>query len=406
MSEFPPPDIVKSSPQSASETHGRSALMSKRRRTRRYQYGSLGESPDGKRWIVKFYYAPGKQTTKTLGPKSQISRRQAEMMRAELVRPLNQSPFRSLGEETFERFVEDVFFPMKVDTGEWRENTAKESMREIRKHLTAELGEVRLEEFTAALLRALLKKKAEQGLGRQTLNHLRFYLTDICKSATAEGYLTNNVSEGLKPPAPKLLKPSEPKRVATLHQYAEAWVLLDDRERLCFDLVMFAGMRESEAFAIWCDDVAEDGIHIERSFYKGVYEPPKTRKSDRIVGVPDEIMERLRAWISRLPANGPNDCVFPSTRLVTPIWPESLLRNYVRPRLRPAGLGWINFQVLRRSHSTLHNQRKSDPKIIADQQGHGMRTHIEEYVQSGVAERKAEAAKLYAEFLGVFRKRG
>ena len=35
----------------------------------------MRESPDGKRWIVKFYYAPGKQTTKTLGPKTQISRR-------------------------------------------------------------------------------------------------------------------------------------------------------------------------------------------------------------------------------------------------------------------------------------------------------------------------------------------
>ncbi len=61
---------------------------------------------------------------------------------------------------------------MKLDTGEWRENTAKESMREIRKHIVAELGEVRFEELTAALLRALLKKKAEQGLGRQMLNHL------------------------------------------------------------------------------------------------------------------------------------------------------------------------------------------------------------------------------------------
>jgi integrase len=319
--------------------------------------------------------------------------------------PLNQNQFRNLGEETFERFVEDVFFPIKLDTGEWRENTAKESMREIRKHIVAELGEVRFEELTAALLRALLKKKAEQGLGRQTLNHLRFYLTDICKSAIAEGYLTNNVSEGLKPPA-NVLKPSAPKRVATLEQYAEAWSLLDERERLCFDLVMFAGMRESETFAIWCGDVGEDGIHIERSFYKGSYGPPKTPKSDRIVGVPDEIMERLQSWISRLPVNDPAACVFPSSKLVKPIWPESLLGKFVRPRLRPAGLGWINFEVLRRSHSTLHKRRKSDPKIIADQQGHGMRTHIEEYVQSEVAERKAEAAKLYADFMGVFRKRG
>lgn len=178
--------------------------MSKKIRTRRYQHGSLDESPDGKRWIVKYYYAPGKQTTRTLGRKKDITRKQAEEMREALVKPLNHHALRNLGQESFEHFVEEVFFPMKVDT-DWRENTAKECMREIRKHLISELGEFQLQEITAALLRALLKKKAEQGLGKETLNHIRFYLTDICRSATAEGYLTNNVSEGLKAPK-KLIK--------------------------------------------------------------------------------------------------------------------------------------------------------------------------------------------------------
>jgi integrase len=195
------------------------------------------------------------------------------------------------------------------------------------------------------------------------------------------------VGEGLKAPA-KLAKPSDPKLTVGLEQYAQAWQLLGERERLCFDLVMFAGMRESEAFALWCGDVKDHGIQIERSWYRGRYEPPKTPKSERIVGVPDEILERLLAWIAELPANGPTDCVFPSTNLTTPIWPES------------------NFAILRRSHSTLHKQRNSDLKIIADQQGHGMRTHLDNYIQSGVAERKAEAAKLYLDFKGVLRNRG
>jgi integrase len=278
-------------------------------------------------------------------------------------------------------------------------------MREIRKHLISDLGEVPFQEITAALLRALLKKKAEQGLGKETVNHIRFYLTDICRSATAEGYLANNVSEGLKAPS-KVVKPPVPKTMVSLEQYAEVWLLLEERERLCFDLVMFAGMRESEAFAIWCGDVESDGIRIKRSFYKGTYGPPKTAKSNRDVGVPDEIMERLRSWISRLPSNQPGDCVFPSSKLVKPIWPESVLSRYVRPCLQPVGLDWVNFAVLRRSHSSLHKKRKSDVKLISDQQGHGVRTHIEEYVQSRVEERKAEASKLYADFLGVFRKRG
>ena len=376
-----------------------------RKRTRRYQNGCLRESPDGKRWIVKYYYAPGKQTTKTLGSKSKITRRQAELLREELVRPLNTNPLQSRSSETFQHFVEDVFFPMKRESGEWRENTAKETMREIRLHLFPEIGGTSFEEMEPATLRTALRNKAERGLGRQVLNHLRGYLNDICRTAVAEGYLQTNISEGLKVPVKLLLKKT-PKLFVTLGQYAQAWEILGERERLCFDLVMFAGMRESEGFGLWCSDVTTDGIRIERSWYKGRYELPKTPKSERIVGVPDSILERLSGWIAALPANGPNDCVFPSSSLATPIWPESVLRNYVRPKLRPAGLGWINFAVLRRSHSTLHKQRNSDLKIIADQQGHGMRTHLDSYVQSGVGERKAEASRLYADFIGVLRERG
>jgi type IV secretory pathway TraG/TraD family ATPase VirD4 len=37
---------------------------------------------------------------------------------------------------------------------------------------------------------------------------------------------------------------------------------------------------------------------------------------------------------------------------------------------------------------------------------YSMRTHLDNYVQSGVAEQKAEASKLYADFIEVLRKRG
>ena len=97
-------------------------------------------------------------------------------MRVQPIRP----PFRSLAEDTFKNFVENVFLPMKRESGEWRENTEKESCREIRLHLVTELGDVQFEELTPALVRLVLKKKAEQGLRRQTLNLLKGY---ICKCA-------------------------------------------------------------------------------------------------------------------------------------------------------------------------------------------------------------------------------
>jgi hypothetical protein len=114
----------------------------------------------------------------------------------------------------------------------------------------------------------------------------------------------------------KLARLSEGMLTVGLDQYAAAWNVSGERERLCFDLVMFAGMRESEVFALWCGNIGEEGIEIERSWYKGRYEPPRTE--------------------------------------------------------------WIIFAILRRSHSTLHRQRNSDLKFIADQQGHGATSRIAE----------------------------
>jgi hypothetical protein len=85
------------------------------------------------------------------------------------------------------------------------------------------------------------------------------------------------------------------------------------------------------------------------------------------VGVGSDIMERLMAWIETLPERNHEGWVFPSERIVSPLLPDNVLRRCIHPRLKPLGLDWINFAVLRRSHSTLHQERGTDPKIIADQ---------------------------------------
>jgi small subunit ribosomal protein S21 len=75
------------------------------------------------------------------------------------------------------------------------------------------------------------------------------------------------------------------------------------------------------------------------------------------------------------------------------------------PSEAPAGQTRLD-QFRRPSAIALHSAQatESDLKIIADQQGRGMRTHLDNYVQSGVGERKAEAAKLYAVFRRVLHK--
>ena len=97
----------------------------------------------------------------------------------------------------------------------------------------------------------------------------------------------------------------------------------------------------------------------------------------------------------------PEGWIFPSERVVTPLFPDNVLRRDVYPRLEPLGLDWINFRVLRRSHSTLHQDKGTDPKIIADQQGHGLGVHLSDYVQSSIARKQEAVTALWSDFVAI-----
>jgi integrase len=54
------------------------------------------------------------------------------------------------------------------------------------------------------------------------------------------------------------------------------------------------------------------------------------------------------------------------------------------------GLGWVNFQVLRRSCSSLMNDEGIDPKVISDQLGHTLDVGLNVYTRVAL-ERQLEA---------------
>jgi len=145
-------------------------------------------------------------------------------------------------------------------------------------------------------------------------------------------------------------------------------------------------------------DLFQQGaIRVERSWYKGDINPTKTNEI-REVGVGAEIFDRLVDWIAALPETNPGGWVFPSERVITPLLPDNVLGRSVHPRLEPLGLAWVNFAVLRRSHSTLHKEKGTDPKIIADQQGHGLGVHLSDYVDSSLARKREAVTALWSDF--------
>ncbi len=58
------------------------------------------------------------------------------------------------------------------------------------------------------------------------------------------------------------------------------------------------------------------------------------------------------------------------------------------------GLGWVNFQVLRRTQASLGHNAGVDPKVAADQRGHGIGVAIDTYAESDLGSRRLAVTKL------------
>jgi len=380
------------------EARERHALMTTRR-ARRYQRGSLCKSENAEIWYGKYYPAPGApQKRVQLGRSSEMNEKQARTALDDIMAVLNRNPAHAQGAELVRRFVEQVYIPQKYENGDWRKATGREAEHLFRRSILSEIGELRCRDLKAEHLRAVLRKLAGTGLSYESVSKVRFAMGDMVKRMVAEEYLTSNIAVGLKTPQTARRSDRSRLRRVTLTEYLRAWTVLEERERLAFDLVTFCGLRESEAYGLRNGDLYQQGaIRVERSWYEGDINPTKTNEI-REVGVGSEIFERLMAWIATLPERNHEGWVFPSEGMVTPLVPGNVLRRCIHPRLEPLGLEWINFAVLRRSHSTLHEERGTDPKIIADQQGHGLGVHLSDYVDTSMARKREAVAALWSDF--------
>ena len=192
-------------------------------------------------------------------------------------------------------------------------------------------------------------------------------MQDMVKRMVAEEYLMSNIAEGLKTPRTARRSDRSRLRRVKLAEYVRAWAVLDERERIAYDLVTFCGLRESEVYGLKNGDLFPQGaIRVQRSWYRGDINPTKTNEI-REVGIGSEILERLTAWIATLPDRGSEAWVFPSERIVTPFRPDNVLRRCIYPRLEPLGLDGKGGVV--KTAALSHGAGKLDRPVAPDPGG-------------------------------------
>ena len=87
--------------------------------------------------------------------------------------------------------------------------------------------------------------------------------------------------------------------------------------------------------------------------------------------MPPRTVALLREWLAAAVGSDPDAWLFPSEARDAPIWRENLLRRHIQLPLEKVGLGWVDFRVMRRTNASLGHDAKVDPRVSADQRGHG-----------------------------------
>jgi integrase len=341
------------------------------------------DGPDGKR----------RGRTKLLGKTSTMTKSEARDELAKLVRPINERLENAVGRNvTVKDFVEKTFLPFY--RRKWKAVTDESRTDSINRHIVGAFGNRKLATLTRNELQQFLDDRKHMAF--TMVDHLRWDLKQILDLAVAEGVIATNpvYAQGTM----LLFVPREcpkPKRpVMTIDQVKSARAVLDLRERLVFELGVLAGMRCSEIFGLRRGRVSDDYVDVVERVSRRDIDTPKTEKSVRKVALSSAVKEDMKLWLESTPG-GPNDWLFPSENRKMPIGADNMMARYIRPKLKSVGLDWVDYRVMRRTHSSLMNAQGIDPKVIADQQGHTVDVNLNVYSQTSI-ESKREAVEALA----------
>ena len=163
--------------------------------------------------------------------------------------------------------------------------------------------------------------------------------------------------------------------------------VLDLRERLVFLLAVLVGMRPGEIFALRWARVDSGMVEVAERVYRGLPDEPKTDRGKGLAAVPPSLAGEIEGWRELSASTSPDSLVFPSERGTYLSW-DNFLRRNIRSKLEKVGLGWVNFQVLRRTQASLGHKEGIDPKVAADQRGHAIGVAIDTYTQTDIASRR------------------
>lgn len=234
-------------------------------------------------------------------------------------------------------------------------------------HLIPELGRIRLNRLLPTDVDRLTSGMLKAGSSPQTAAHARSVLRAALAKAVKSGLLPRNVaslSESVRVDRHKIdgMAPEQAARIiAAVAEHALGALVR---------LALSTGARQGELLALrWQDvDFEDRTLKIERTYQRGTFTEPKTRRSRRTIELSDDDVRLLKEHRERQKVTSIGGLVFCRSN-GQPLAGTSITREF-QAHLKRAGLPSIRFHNLRHGNATILLAAGVPVHVVSERLGH------------------------------------
>ena len=240
----------------------------------------------------------------------------------------------------------------------------------------------------------LLKSKTTGGkeYSATYLRMIRSQLTAIFNYAVRLHNLPSNPMERAEIIGKKCADDERP--FWTAEQYNEFRNQIADKPMYyyAFEVLFWCGLRLGEMLALTVDDIdfKNQTLKVNKSYQrinsKDVITPPKTDSGNRVIHLPDRLVEELQEYVNSFYKFKRNDRIFPLSK--------SGLHHVLEGGCKACGLEKIPVHSLRHSHISMLANMSIPYITIAKRAGHSRSNNITEHYSHSYESSGREVAKL------------
>jgi integrase len=332
-----------------------------------------------------------------LGLVSELSRKDAMAARARTLEIVNQGRVIIQSQVPFKALVER-FLTIRVP--QLGVATQNKYQAQINNHILPAFGEMRLCEIDRAAVEQFLIAKKDV-LGWWSLVDLKGVLSAIFSAAKDwKLWPGENPTQGMRIPIKK--KQVREKRILPADDFNRLLAMLDGQVRLIVLLLFGTRFRISEVLGLrWRNiDIASEKVTVERRWYRGDLDEPKTDASNRTRPLGPMAVELAAIY------PGPqarDQFVFVGDDGNMPPDERDLLRFGLRPVLKKLGLYYQGFgwHAFRRLHLTLlQSKGGATPFEAMKAAGHTRLATTFDYTLTDEARQREQVYRLFEKVIG------